>query len=91
MHYVLWNNSLQIWKFETYLFHFARIREPKDLVISSAKEIECSDGKSTVVLFVPPRLLPKFHEIQTQPVRELEKKFFGEARNIHAQRRILHR
>lgn len=65
--------------------------ELQELVISSAKEIECSGGKSAVVLFVPYRLLPKFHKIQTRLVRELEKKFSGKPVIIIAQRRILPR
>lgn len=65
--------------------------ELKELFISSAKEIETAGGKTAVVLFVPYRLLPKFHKIQTRLVRELEKKFSGKPVIIIAQRRILPR
>lgn len=65
--------------------------ELKELFISSAKEIECAGGKPAVVLFVPFRLLPKFHKIQTRLVRELEKKFSGKPVIIIAHRRILPR
>ena len=65
--------------------------ELRELFISSAKEIECGRGKTAVVLFVPFRLLGKFHKIQTRLVRELEKKFSGKPVIIIAQRRILPR
>lgn len=65
--------------------------ELRELFISSAKEIECPGGKTAVVLFVPYRLLQKFHKIQTRLVRELEKKFSGKPVIIIAQRRILPR
>lgn len=65
--------------------------ELAELFITSAKEVECPGGKSAVVIFVPFRLLPKFHKIQTRLVRELEKKFSGKPVIIVAQRRILPR
>lgn len=65
--------------------------ELRELFISSAKEVECARGKTAVVLFVPYRLLQKFHKIQTRLVRELEKKFSGKPVIIIAQRRILPR
>lgn len=65
--------------------------ELRELFISSAKEVECAGGKTAVVIFVPYRLLPKFHKIQTRLVRELEKKFSGKPVIIVAQRRILPR
>lgn len=65
--------------------------ELQELVITSAKEIDCAGGKSAIVLFVPYRLLPKFHKIQTRLVRELEKKFSGKPVIVIAQRRILPR
>lgn len=65
--------------------------ELRELFISSAKEVECSGGKTAIVIFVPFRLLTKFHKIQTRLVRELEKKFSGKPVIIVAQRRILPR
>lgn len=65
--------------------------ELRELFITSAKEVEGPGGKSAVVLFVPFRLLTKFHKIQTRLVRELEKKFSGKPVIIVAQRRILPR
>lgn len=65
--------------------------ELRELFISSAKEIDIPGGKTAVVLFVPYRLLTKFHKIQTRLVRELEKKFSGKPVIIIAQRRILPR
>lgn len=65
--------------------------ELTELFISAAKEVECVGGKTAVVIFVPYRLLQKFHKIQTRLVRELEKKFSGKPVIIVAQRRILPR
>lgn len=65
--------------------------ELRELFISSAREVECLGGKMAVVIFVPYRLLTKFHKIQTRLVRELEKKFSGKPVIIIAQRRILPR
>lgn len=65
--------------------------ELRELFISSAKEIDITGGKTAVVIFVPYRLLVKFHKIQTRLVRELEKKFSGKPVIIIAQRRILPR
>lgn len=65
--------------------------ELRELFISGAKEVECPGGKVAVVIFVPYRLLIKFHKIQTRLVRELEKKFSGKPVIIVAHRRILPR
>lgn len=65
--------------------------ELRELFIASAKEIDCTGGKTAVVIMVPYRLLVKFHKIQTRLVRELEKKFSGKPVIIIAQRRILPR
>jgi small subunit ribosomal protein S7e len=65
--------------------------ELRDLYIAAAKEVECPGGKTAVVIFVPFRLLTKFHKVQTRLVRELEKKFSGKNVIIVAQRRILPR
>lgn len=65
--------------------------EIRELFITSAKEVDCSGGKTAVVIFVPYRLLTKFHKVQTRLVRELEKKFSGKNVIIIAQRKILPR
>ncbi len=60
-----------------------------DLYFLSAKEVDVSSGKKAVVIFVPYRQLPNYHNIQHRLVRELEKKFSGRLVVIIAQRRIL--
>ncbi len=60
-----------------------------DLYFLSAKEVDVSSGKKAVVIFVPYRQLPNYHNIQHRLVRELEKKFSGRHVVIIAQRRIL--
>jgi small subunit ribosomal protein S7e len=62
--------------------------ELRELFITAAKEVDCGGGKTAVVIFVPYRLLTKFHKVQTRLVRELEKKFSGKNVIIIAQRRI---
>ena len=47
----------------------------RDLHITAAKLIEVDGGKKAIVMFVPFRLLKKFHKIQKTLVEELEKKF----------------
>jgi len=61
----------------------------RDLYFLSAKEIDVSSGRKAVVIFVPFRLLKSFHKIQSNLVRELEKKFIGKHVLIIGQRRIL--
>jgi len=63
--------------------------ELRELSISGAKEVDLPGGKSAIVVFVPYRLLTKYHKVQTRLVRELEKKFSGKHMVILAQRRIL--
>lgn len=63
----------------------------QELFITSAREIDLPGSKKAVVIFVPFRLLTKYHKIQTRLVRELEKKFSGKPVIIIAQRRILPR
>mmetsp|Transcript_9428 Transcript_9428/g.19303 ORF Transcript_9428/g.19303 Transcript_9428/m.19303 type:complete len:195 (-) Transcript_9428:202-786(-) len=65
--------------------------ELRELVISSAKEIETKGGKKAIVVFVPFRLLQKYHRVQTRLVREMEKKFSGRHVIIIAHRRIIPR
>lgn len=65
--------------------------ELRELFITSAKEIDCGGGKTAVVIFVPFRLLTKFHKVQSRLVRELEKKFSGKNVVIIAQRKIIPR
>jgi small subunit ribosomal protein S7e len=61
----------------------------RDLFISSAKEIESSNGKKAVIIFVPFRLHKRFQKIQNRLIRELEKKFSGKHVCFVAQRTIL--
>merc|ERR1711954_295013 len=52
-------------------------------------EDDCSEGKKSLVIFVPVPQLKAFQKIQTRLVRELEKKFSGKHVVFVAQRRIL--
>jgi small subunit ribosomal protein S7e len=61
----------------------------RDLFITSAKEIESSNGKKAVIIFVPYRLHKRFQKIQSRLIRELEKKFSGKHVCFVAQRTIL--
>jgi len=45
--------------------------------------------KKAIVIFVPKKLLPNFHRIQSRLVRELEKRFSGKHVVIIAQRKII--
>jgi len=63
--------------------------ELRDLFISSAKEVETSGGKKSIVIFVPYRLHKRYQKIQSRLIRELEKKFSGKHVLIVAQRTIL--
>jgi len=47
----------------------------RDLHITAAKLVEVDGGKKAIVMFVPFRLLQKYHKIQKALVEELEKKF----------------
>jgi small subunit ribosomal protein S7e len=59
-----------------------------DLFITSAKEVDCGQGKKSVVVFVPYKQHLKFKKIQARLIRELEKKL-GKHVVIIAQRTIL--
>merc|ERR1712111_321409 len=61
----------------------------RELHITAAKEVDCSEGKKSLVIFVPVPQLKAFQKIQTRLVRELEKKFSGKHVVFIAQRRIL--
>ncbi|KAI5853558.1 ribosomal protein S7e [Tricharina praecox] len=61
----------------------------RPLQFSSAKEIEVSQGRKAVVIFVPVPLLQGFHKVQQRLTRELEKKFSDRHVVFVAQRRIL--
>merc|ERR1712141_907118 len=61
----------------------------RELHITAAKEADCSEGKKSLVIFVPVPQLKAFQKIQTRLVRELEKKFSGKHVVFIAQRRIL--
>jgi small subunit ribosomal protein S7e len=61
--------------------------ELQDLYILAAKQVDVA-GKKAIILFVPFKLLNKFHKIQAKLVRELEKKFSGRHVVLIAQRTI---
>jgi len=63
--------------------------ELRDLYFLSAKEVELSGGKKSIVIFVPYRLHKRFQKLQGRLIRELEKKFSGKHIVILAQRTIL--
>jgi len=63
----------------------------KDLYIVSAQQVDVSGSSKAIIIFVPFRLLQKFHRIQAKLVRELEKKFSGRHVVIVAQRTILNK
>jgi len=58
------------------------------LHIVAAKEVEVTGGKAAIVMFVPFKLLRAYHAVQSQLIRELEKKFNGQHVVIVAQRAI---
>ena len=58
------------------------------LHIVAAKEIDVQGGKPAIVIFVTFKLLRAFHSVQSQLIRELEKKFNGQHVVIVAQRAI---
>ena len=59
------------------------------LYILQAKEFNVPGGKKAIVMWVPFKLLQKFHKVQQRLVRELEKKFSGRHVVIIAHRNIL--
>eukprot|EP00355_Strombidium_rassoulzadegani_P002940 CAMPEP_0168613114 /NCGR_PEP_ID=MMETSP0449_2-20121227/3282_1 /TAXON_ID=1082188 /ORGANISM="Strombidium rassoulzadegani, Strain ras09" /LENGTH=192 /DNA_ID=CAMNT_0008653733 /DNA_START=70 /DNA_END=648 /DNA_ORIENTATION=- len=61
----------------------------KDLYITSAREIDISGSRKSIIIHVPFRLLKSFHKIQHRLIRELEKKFSGKDVVVVAQRRIM--
>lgn len=61
----------------------------RDLYITAAKLIEVDGGRKAIIMFVPFRLLAKFHKIQKSLVEELEKKFSHHHVVIIAQRTML--
>ena len=61
----------------------------RDLVFSSAREVDVSANKKAIIIMVPFRLLKSYQKFQTRLVRELEKKFAGKIVVIVAQRKIL--
>lgn len=63
----------------------------KDLYITAAQQIDISGRSKAIIIFVPYRLLQKYHRIQSKLVRELEKKFSGRHVVIIAQRTILNK
>lgn len=61
----------------------------RDLHITAAKLIDVDGGRKAIVMFVPYRLLKKYHKIQKTLVEELEKKFSNHHVVIIAQRTML--
>jgi len=61
----------------------------REVYITSAKEVDCGQGKKAIIIFVPVPQITAFHKIQPTLVRELEKKFSGKHVVLLAQRRIL--
>eukprot|EP00054_Salpingoeca_dolichothecata_P031394 m.263370 g.263370 ORF g.263370 m.263370 type:complete len:195 (+) comp26897_c0_seq1:45-629(+) len=59
--------------------------------INAAKEVELSDGKKVVVIFVPVPQLPQYQKMirENSLIDELEKKFSGKHVVVIAQRRII--
>uniref|UniRef100_A0A7S1C3R4 40S ribosomal protein S7 n=1 Tax=Bicosoecida sp. CB-2014 TaxID=1486930 RepID=A0A7S1C3R4_9STRA len=57
-----------------------------DLYITAAREVDVDESKKAIILFVPHKLLPKYHKVQKALVEELEKKFSGAHVVIIAQR-----
>lgn len=60
-----------------------------DLYITAAREIDVDESKKAIIMFVPHKLLSKYHKIQKTLVEELEKKFSGCHVVIIAQRTML--
>merc|ERR1712227_973024 len=60
----------------------------RELYITAAKEVEVQ-GKTAIIISIPPPQLRAYQKIQTRLVRELEKKFSGKHVVFIAQRRIL--
>lgn len=61
----------------------------RDLYITAAKEVDCSEGRKAIILYVPFKHLKSFNKIHQRLVRELEKKYSGKQVLIIAQRTIL--
>lgn len=61
----------------------------RDLHITAAKLVEVDGGKKAIVMFVPFRLLQKYHKIQKALVEELEKKFRCVCTLASARRRVV--
>jgi len=61
----------------------------RDLFFLSAKEVDISGGKKSIVIFVPYKLHKRYQKLQSRLIRELEKKFSGKHVLIVAQRTIL--
>merc|ERR1711944_41748 len=60
----------------------------RELYITAAKEVEVQ-GKTAIIISIPPPQLQAYQKIQTRLVRELEKKFSGKHVVFIANRRIL--
>ena len=63
--------------------------ELRDLFFLSAKQIDLTQGKAALVIFVPYRFHGRFQKLQSRLIRELEKKFSGKHVILLAQRTIM--
>ncbi|ODV96035.1 hypothetical protein PACTADRAFT_33228 [Pachysolen tannophilus NRRL Y-2460] len=63
--------------------------ELRPLQFKTIREVDVSNGKKAIVIFVPVPLLPAFHRVQVRLTRELEKKFPDRHVVFLAERRIL--
>ena len=63
--------------------------EVRELAISNVFEVDVGGGRVALVLYVPYRLLSRYHRVHTRLVRELEKKFSGRQVVVLGKRRIL--
>lgn len=63
--------------------------EVRALSITTAREVDVGGGRSALLIFVPYRLLARYHRVHARLVRELEKKFSDKHVVIIGRRRIL--
>ncbi|XP_076302764.1 small ribosomal subunit protein eS7-like [Lasioglossum baleicum] len=61
----------------------------RELYITKAREIEITNDKKCIIIYVPMPKLKAFQKIQTRLVRELEKKFSGKHVMFVGERKIL--
>mmetsp|Transcript_7124 Transcript_7124/g.17390 ORF Transcript_7124/g.17390 Transcript_7124/m.17390 type:complete len:189 (-) Transcript_7124:76-642(-) len=61
----------------------------RNIYITAAKEVDCGNGSTAIILYVPYKLLKSVNKVHQKLVRELEKKFSGKIVMFIAQRTIL--